>query len=400
MKSVAVLGFGTVGSGVVEVMIENAAFITKNVGEELRVKYILDVREFPGSPYESMIVHDFAPIENDPACSIVVETIGGVGVAKDFTERALRAGKSVITSNKELVAKHGQALIAIAKERNVNYMFEASVGGGIPILRPITQCLAANRIDEVFGILNGTTNYILTDMIQNGTSFENALLAAQQKGYAEQNPSADVDGHDACRKISILSDLCFGWNVNPDEVKTEGISGVTLGDVAYADRLGYKIKLLGRAVRTGDKNIAAYVAPHLLAEKCLLSHVDGVMNGIVVRGNALGESMFYGAGAGKLPTASAVVADVMDAARHAVTRRAIGWEPSVDGLLTDSEALVSPWYVRAKASPSELIKALGEIRVVEGPDCECAVITGSLSGAALQTRLQGVAAAACFRVLE
>ena len=399
MKQVAVLGFGVVGSGVVEVMSENAVFIAKNVGEELRVKYIVDVREFPGNPYAHMVVHDFAQIEQDPEVSIVVETIGGVGVALDFTRRALHAGKSVITSNKELVAKFGRELIAVAKERNVNYLFEASVGGGIPILRPITQCLAANRIDEIFGILNGTTNYILTDMIQNGASFESALADAQAKGFAEQNPSADVDGHDACRKISILSDLCFGRNVDPAEVKTEGITGVTLADVEYASRLGYKLKLLGRAVRLGDR-VSAYVAPHLLPEDMLLSHVDGVMNGIVVRGNALGESMFYGAGAGKLPTASAVVADVMDAARHAENRRAIEWEESAPGYVVDSDALISAWYVRAYTNPSALFQALGQVRVVEGRPGECACITDKMSGTELKSRLADTVTEAVFRLIE
>jgi homoserine dehydrogenase len=384
-------------------MAENTAFISKNVGEELEVKYIVDVREFPGSPFADKIIHDFNIVEQDPEVSIVVETIGGAGIALDFTRRCLLAGKSVVTSNKELVAKHGRALIDIAKQKNINYLFEASVGGGIPILRPITQCLAANRINEVFGILNGTTNYILTAMIQNGTSFSDALKEAQAKGYAEQNPTADVEGHDACRKISILSDLCFGKNVDPAEVATLGISGVTLADVEYAGRLGCKIKLLGRAVRTDEGRIAAYVAPHLLPESMLLAHVDGVMNGIVVRGNALGESMFYGAGAGKRPTASAVVADVMDSARHSERRRAIEWDEGEAGYLTNSDELASRWYVRASVSPQDATAIFGPVRCVnrdgDAPG-ECAFTTEPMSGAELKARAGMLSVDSMFRILE
>jgi homoserine dehydrogenase len=403
MKKIAVLGFGTVGSGVVEVMAQNAAFIARNTGEGIEVKYILDVRTFPDSPYANLFVRDFSVIEQDPEVSIVVETIGGVGIARELTKRSLLAGKSVVTSNKELVAKHGHEFIAIAKEKNINYLFEASVGGGIPILRPITQCLAANRIDEVSGILNGTTNYILTAMIQNGAGFEEALRQAQLNGYAEQDPSADIEGKDACRKISILSDLCFGKNVDPEDVSTQGIEGVTLTDVEYAGRLGCRIKLLGRAVRVGDGHITAYVAPHLLPEDMLLSHVDGVMNGIVVRGNALGESMFYGAGAGKMPTASAVVADVMDAARHAIRRRAIDWDEGSAGYVTDPDELVSAWYVRAKASDADLRAALGEILCLSGTGDqteESACATGPMSGKELKSRLGKLSVAGVFRILK
>lgn len=402
MKKIAVMGYGTVGSGVVEVMAENAALIANNAGERIEVKYILDVREFPDSPFAPLFVRDFSVIERDPEVGIVVETIGGAGAARELTRRSLLAGKSVVTSNKELVAKHGHEYIAIAKEKNLNYLFEASVGGGIPILRPITQCLAANRIDEVTGILNGTTNFILTAMIEDGASFEEALRQAQLNGYAEQDPSADIGGIDACRKISILSDLCFGKNVDPDGVCTQGIEGVTLADVEYAGRLGCRIKLLGRAVRVGEGRIAAYVAPHLLPEDMLLSHVDGVMNGIVVRGNALGECMFYGAGAGKLPTASAVVADVIDAARHADRRRAIDWEAAGEDCLADPGELVSAWYVRARASEAELGAALGDIRRLsrEGdPAGESACAAPPMSGRELKARLGGLPVSALFRIL-
>ncbi|MDO4750149.1 MAG: homoserine dehydrogenase [Eubacteriales bacterium] len=382
MKKVAVLGYGTVGSGVVEVMEQNARFIEQNVGETLEVKYIVDVRDFPDSPHADKMTKDFSIVENDPEVEIVVETIGGAGIAYEFTKRSLQAGKSVITSNKELVAKHGLELLGLAKEKNLNYLFEASVGGGIPIIRPITQCLAANRIDEVYGILNGTTNYILTEMIQNGRSFEDALKNAQALGYAEQNPAADIEGTDACRKISILSDLCYGEEVDPNEVETEGITGVTLDDVKCAASLGYRIKLLGRSVRREEGGISVYVAPHLLPETLLLSRVDGVMNGIVVRGNALGESMFYGAGAGKLPTASAVVADVMDAARHSKRRRDIGWEAASEGHLKDASELESRWYIRAALTPEEAEARYGNVVFAKAVDEEgrIAFLTEKKSG--------------------
>jgi len=399
MKKVAVLGFGTVGSGVVEVMEQNAAFIEKNAGEALEVKYIVDVRDFPGSPYADRLVKDFSLVEKDPEVSIVVETIGGVGVAYEFTKRSLLAGKSVVTSNKELVATKGLELLGIARERNLNYLFEASVGGGIPIIRPITQCLAANRIDEIFGILNGTTNYILTEMITQGRSFADALKSAQELGYAEQDPSADIEGKDACRKISILSDLCFGEETDPALVPTEGITGVTLEDVKLAAGLGYRIKLLGRAVRREDGGFSAYVAPHLLSEKLLLSRVDGVMNGIVVRGNALGESMFYGAGAGKLPTASAVVADVMDAARHSERRRDIGWGPAVPGQLRDAGELKTRWFVRAALKPEEAQEKYGNVIFARSVDeaGQIAFLTEAMDAQAVRACGE---AAARFRVIE
>ncbi|MCL2343911.1 MAG: homoserine dehydrogenase [Firmicutes bacterium] len=365
MIHIAVLGFGVVGGGVVEVMEENASRIARSAAEEISVKYILDVRDFPENPWAALMVQDFSVIENDPDVRIVVETIGGAGVAYDFTKRALLHGKSVVTSNKELVATRGLELIRIAKERNVNYLFEASVGGGIPIIRPITQCLAANEIDEVYGILNGTTNYILTRMIACGVSFDEALKQAQEKGYAEKDPSADLEGLDACRKICILSDLCFGREVDVENVKTEGIAGVKAGDVESAKRLGYKIKLLGRGLRTGKDTVTAYVAPHLIPVGSLLSNVDGVMNGIVVHGNAIGEAMFYGAGAGKRPTASAVVADVIDAAKHFKARKYLDWDEASPGSFTDSDEVVSRWYVRAEGKDACLTEPMSKYEVME-----------------------------------
>ena len=407
MVKIAVMGFGVVGSGTVEVIEENAVSIAHNAADEISVKYILDVREFPDSPFADRIIHDFSVIENDPEVQIVVETIGGAGVAYDFTKRALLAGKSVVTSNKELVATKGHELIAIAKEKNVNYLFEASVGGGIPIIRPITQCLAANKIDEVFGILNGTTNYILTQMIVAGASFEDALKDAQKKGYAEQNPSADVDGIDACRKICILSDLCFGRHVDPALIRAQGITKIGAEDVEYARRLGYKIKLLGRALRTGENTITAYVAPHLVSKTSLLSNVDDVMNGIVVRGNALGEAMFYGAGAGKRPTASAVVADVIDAVKHLKARKYLDWDDAFDGYVTDSLDLVSRWYVRTKASLEEIGRAFGDIRLISYPGDypgagpgEYAFATEPMDGRKLQAMLGDMSTESVYRILD
>ncbi|MDR0838790.1 MAG: homoserine dehydrogenase [Oscillospiraceae bacterium] len=348
MYGIAILGFGVVGSGVAEVLDKNSDRIARGASRGLELKYIVDVRDFPDSPYRNLLIKDFSVVENDPDVHVVVETIGGVGVAQDFTRRALKAGKSVVSSNKELVAQHGCELLALAKENGVNYLFEASVGGGIPILRPITQCLAANKINEIYGILNGTTNYILTSMIKDGASFDDALRQAQANGYAEADPTSDIDGIDACRKICILADLSFGRHMNPEWVKTVGIRAVTADDVAYAAQSGYKIKLLGRAVSNDDDTVSAYVAPHLVPTENLLAGVEGVMNGIVVRGNAIGDVMFYGAGAGKLPTASAVVADIIDAAKHEHSRKLISWDEGAPDMMRDSALLESRWYVRTE----------------------------------------------------
>lgn len=353
MLKVAIMGHGTVGSGVYDVFAQNAAQITKAVGEEVEVKYVLDLRDFSKLSYADKFVTDFSVIENDPEVCVVAEVMGGVGAAYEFSKRCLKAGKSVCTSNKELVAVHGEELLALAKEHNVNYLFEASVGGGIPLIRPMMQCLAANQIEEICGILNGTTNYILSQMIHNGVAFDDALRQAQKMGYAENDPTADIEGHDACRKICILSDLAFGDKIDPDEVSCQGISGITLDDVAAASELGYVIKLIGRAKRTESGKIFAFVAPHLVPKTSPLACVEDVFNGILVTGNMVGEVMFYGQGAGKHATASAVVADMMDAIAHREKRRPVEWGDGSRKLLLPIDQLESAWYVRGEV-PAEL----------------------------------------------
>ncbi len=315
MIQIAVLGYGTVGSGVVEVIETNKTDINKKAAEDLAVKYILDLRDFPGDPYEGKVVHDYNIILNDPEVKIICETMGGTKPAYDFTKQALLQGKSVCTSNKELVAAHGPELIKIAKENHCNYLFEASVGGGIPIIRPINYSLTAEHIDSITGILNGTTNYILTKMDREGADFEDVLKEAQEKGYAERNPEADVEGYDACRKIAILSSLMSGKNVSYEDIYTEGITKITAADFKYAKQMNKSIKLLALSRDTQD-GFFAMVAPFLISREHPLYSVNDVFNAVYVHGNMLGDSMYYGRGAGKLPTASAVVSDVVDCARH------------------------------------------------------------------------------------
>ena len=348
MKQAALLGCGVVGGGVAAIMEDNAAYLEKSVGEPVSLKYILELRDCTGQPWADKVVTDFALIERDPEISVVAECIGGVTVAYDFVRRSLLAGKNVVTCNKQLIAEKGLELLGIAKEKGLFLLFEASVGGGIPLLRPLTNCLSANRIDEIYGIVNGTTNYILTQMISCGQDFDSALREAQRLGYAEADPTADVDGLDAMRKICILSDLCFGSNVPPERVPTEGIRGVTAEDAAFADRLGYAIKLLAYARRVegeGDP-FTAFVAPHLVKRETLLANVTGVMNAVVVHGNAVGECLFYGAGAGRMPTASAMVADIIDTMRRGDGRKFIDWGPEQPERFVDPAALPSRWYVR------------------------------------------------------
>lgn len=347
MAKIAILGFGTVGSGVAEILDMNQADIRRRTGQPAELKYILVRRDFPDSPYRDHMVRDFSIIENDPEVKVVAECIGGCGVALDLTTRALRAGKHVVTSNKALVASHGLELLTLAREHNCNFLFEASVGGGIPVLRPLTFCLCGNRIEEVCGIINGTTNYILTKMIQEGLAFDEVLRDAQDKGYAEADPSADVDGIDTCRKLCILSALAFGRHVYPENIFTQGIRGVSTEDVAGAEALGRKIKLLGRALRREDGKLTLYVSPHMVAVGSPLSGVEDVFNAVQIRGNAVGDVMFYGRGAGKLPTASAAVGDIVDCLLHDGDRREIEWEEARPDEVADFSSLPLRWYVRA-----------------------------------------------------
>lgn len=359
MIQAAVLGYGTVGSGVVEVIEKNADMVGRNAGEEIHVKYILDLRDFPGDPHEKEVIHDFKQIIEDDEVKIVCETMGGVGAAYEFTKQALAAGKSVCTSNKELVAAHGPELLALAKEHNCNYLFEASVGGGIPIIRPIKDALTAERIEAITGILNGTTNYILTKMEKEGADFESVLKLAQDKGYAERNPEADVEGHDACRKIAILSSLMTGKNVDYQKIYTEGITKITARDFAYAGAMGMSIKLLALSRKMGEETLAM-VAPFLISEESPLHMVSGVFNAIMVKGNMLGDSMFYGRGAGKLPTASAVVADVVDCARHIGETLMCFWDAEEAALMSIDD-VERKFFFRAKTGNGEkLAKLFGE----------------------------------------
>lgn len=315
MIQIAVLGYGTVGNGVVEVIETNKADINKKAGEELAVKYILDLRDFPGDPYENKVVHDFEVILKDPGVTVICETMGGTTYAYDYTKKSLLAGKSVCTSNKELVAAHGPELLRLARENHCNYLFEASVGGGIPIIRPLNYSLTAEHIDGITGILNGTTNYILTKMDKEGADFEDVLKEAQDKGYAERNPEADVEGYDACRKIAILSSLMTGKSVNYEDIYTEGITKITAADFKYAKQMNKSVKLLAFSQDTTD-GFYAMVAPFMISREHPLYSVSDVFNAVYVHGNMLGDSMYYGRGAGKLPTASAVVSDIVDCARH------------------------------------------------------------------------------------
>lgn len=357
MISVAIMGHGTVGSGVAEILTTHKQKLFKAVGEELYVKHILDLREFPDSPLADRFTKNFEDIVNDIEVRVVVEVMGGTNPAYDFVKRCLQAGKSVVTSNKELVAKHGAELLAVAKESNANFLFEASVGGGIPIIRPLSQCLVANEVDEIAGILNGTTNFIFGKMINDNMDFSDALKLAQDLGYAERNPEADIEGHDACRKICILASLAFGKHIYPDNVYTKGISEITLDDVKYADSLNYVIKLIGDVKKTEDGKLDILVAPMLLSKDCILSDINDVFNGILVKGDCTGDVMFYGKGAGKLPTASAVVADVVDCAKHLKARKRIFWTDSDGSQVASYKDSKTAMYIRV-AGKGEMAQSL------------------------------------------
>ena len=361
MINTAIMGHGVVGSGVAEILINFPDRIKEKVKEEVNVKYILDLRDFDGLSYSDKFIKDFNIILNDPEVKVVAEVMGGVNPAYDFVKSCLLAGKSVVTSNKELVAAKGAELLKIAKDKNVNFLFEASVGGGIPILRPMAQCLAANKINSVTGILNGTTNYILNKMIVDNMDFDTALKLAQEKGYAEKDPTADIEGHDACRKVCILASLAFGKHVYPNDVKTEGITNITLDDVEYADNFNCVIKLIGQTKRLEKGKITATVRPTLVSRDHIISGVNGVFNTVMVNGDQTGDVMFYGKGAGKEATASAVVADMIDCAKHLNSRKYLFWAEGEEGYVTDSDENTR-LYIYAKSDKyEELLKQANQL---------------------------------------
>lgn len=364
MVYIAVMGHGVVGSGVMEVLTTHVDSIRQRAKEEIRVKHILDLREFPELPYANLFTKNFEDILNDDEVRIVVEVMGGLNPAYGYVKRCLLAGKSVVTSNKELVAAKGAELLKIAQEKNLNFLFEASVGGGIPIIRPISQCLAANDVTEIAGILNGTTNFILTKMIRDQMEFSDALKLAQENGYAERNPSADIDGLDVCRKICILASLTYGKHVYPDSVHTEGISGITMADVEYADAWGGVIKLIGRVKKLENGKIRILVAPMVIDRSSQIAGVDDVFNGILVRGDATGDVVFYGKGAGKLPTASAVVADVIDCVKHFAARKYLFWSDADPDYVDDYKNDETAVLVHVSAADPTL--ALQQVRDVFG----------------------------------
>lgn len=382
MVNIAVLGYGTVGSGVVEVINTNHEIINKRAGEEINIKYVLDLRDFPGDPVQQILTHDFNDILNDDEVKVVVEVMGGINPAYTFVKQCLAAGKSVATSNKELVASHGPELLAIAKENNVNFLFEASVGGGIPIIRPLNTSITADEVTEITGILNGTTNYILTKMDQEGASYDEVLKQAQDLGYAERNPEADVEGGDACRKIAILTSIVYGKHLDYTKIHTEGITKISTEDFKYADVLGVSIKLVGTTKKEGD-TLYSFVAPMMLDENHPLSGIHDVFNGIFVHGNVVDDIMFYGRGAGKLPTASAVVSDVVDEVKHMGKNIMASWDAEALPI-GDFRDAVNRFFIRVSAdaiTKDEIQKLFGDVTYVtaEGVDGELAFITSSMT---------------------
>ena len=381
MINVAILGYGTVGSGVFEVLNENKESISRRAGQELHVKYVLDLRDFPGQPVEKVLVHDYEQIVSDPEVDIVVEVMGGVEPAYTFVKKALLAGKNVCTSNKALVAKHGRELMDIAKEKSINFLFEASCGGGIPIIRPLNSCLTADEIEEITGIVNGTTNYMMTEMTEKGADFNEVLKDAQTKGYAEKDPTADVEGYDACRKIAILTSLVCGQQVDFEDIHTEGITKITPTDIKYAQAMGRAIKLLATS-KKGPKGYTAIVAPFLLPASHPLYAVNGVFNAIFVHGNVLGDAMFYGSGAGKLPTASAVVADVVEMAKNLDKNIPIEWS-SKKLELVDYREWENRFFIRTTADKAAVERVFGTVTYVqaEGVTGELGFVTEKISEA-------------------
>lgn len=374
----AVLGYGTIGSGVVEVLRTNADSIAKRAGEAIEVKYVLDLRDFPGEPVQDILVHDYSVIAEDDEIGVIIETMGGTKPAYEFVKTALLSGKSVCTSNKELVAAHGAELIHIAEEKAVNFFFEASVGGGIPIIRPLNQCITADEIEEINGILNGTTNFILTKMSEEGADFAEVLKEAQKLGYAEKDPTADVEGYDACRKIAILTSLAYGKQVDYEDIYTEGITKITAEDFRYAKKINAAIKIFGTSKKVGNQ-VFAMVAPQMVDGTHPLYSVNDVFNGISVTGNMLGDVMFYGAGAGKLPTASAVVADVVAAVKHQGEHVPITWS-SEKLAITPMDDMENRFFVRVgEAEIEKAAELFGDVQTIDaGIEGEAGFITPSL----------------------
>ncbi len=379
MIKAAVMGYGTIGSGVVEVLDINREGIAKRAGDGIEVKYVLDLRDFPGEPIADKVIHDYQTIVNDPEVQIVVETMGGVEPAYTFVKAMLEAGKHVTTSNKALVADKGAELIALAKEKQVNFLFEASVGGGIPIIRPLNSSLTADEIEEITGILNGTTNYMMTKMMGDGSEFEDVLKDAQAKGYAEKDPTADIEGYDACRKIAILTSLACGQQVDYTDIHTEGITKISALDMKYAKQMGRAIKLLASSKKT-EEGYAAMVAPFLLSPEHPLYNVNDVFNAVFVRGNVLGDAMFYGSGAGKLPTASAVVADMVDIAKHLKRNISVDWSSKKLDLV-DFGSIEHAFFVRTSSEKERITEVFGDVEFVEIADCsgEIGFITGTMA---------------------
>ena len=388
MINVAILGYGTVGSGVFEVLNENKESISRRAGQELHVKYVLDLRDFPGQPVEKVLVHDYEQIVSDPEVDIVVEVMGGVEPAYTFVKKALLAGKNVCTSNKALVAKHGRELMDIAKEKSINFLFEASCGGGIPIIRALNSSLTADEIDEITGILNGTTNYMMYKMATEGSEFDAVLKEAQQKGYAEADPTADVEGYDACRKIAILSSLAYGRFLNYEDIYTEGITKITPEDMEYAAKLGRTIKLLGTSRRLADGTCYAMVAPFMLGQNSPLYSVNDVFNAVFIHGNMLGDAMFYGSGAGKLPTASAVVADVVEMAKNLDKNIPVEWS-SKKLELVDYRSAENRFFVRVSGTDKASVeKIFGNVDYIDaqGVTGELGFVTEEMTEEALENK--------------
>lgn len=389
MAKVAIMGYGTVGSGVYDIIKTNSDKLSRSAnGESVDIKYILDIRDFDDHPEKELFTKEFNDILNDDEVSVVAEVMGGLHPAYEFTKSLLEAGKSVVTSNKELVATYGTELLEIARGKNVNYFFEASVGGGIPIIRPMHQCLTANNILKIAGILNGTTNYILDQMIRKGKTFETALKDAQNNGFAERNPAADIEGHDACRKIAILASLASGKMIDYNDIDTDGITNITLDDVKYAAAMDSVIKLIGYAQFDENGKVYSIVSPMVIKNSSPLAGVDGVFNAIMVTGDCVGDVMFYGKGAGKLPTASAVVADVVDAVKHSDRSKKIFWEKPSENIMADIDSKKFEYFVRTTDSAENVQKIFGKCEFVDNIiDNESAFVTSLITKSEVEEKL-------------